>query len=241
MEIIPSVDISNGVCVKLIQGRLGTGIIVSKDPVNIAKRWEEMGAKRLHVVDLDGAKCGTLQNLDVIAKILRTVNCQVEVGGGIRTVREALKVVNLGARWVIVSTRAMLDFSFLQSLARALNPSRLLLSLDVLKGKVMVEGWEKEVNIDPVSVINKVNKNRIAGIIITSIDKEGTLSGVNLDLINLILEESRVPVYYAGGVSSVGDLDLLYDLGIAGVIIGMALYAGTINFKEVLARYDSSS
>ncbi len=240
MELIPSVDISNGVCVKLVRGRPGTGILVGRDPVLIAKRWEEMGARRLHVVDLDGAKHGALRNLDVIMDILRVTSCHVGVGGGIRTVRDAIKILKLGARWAVVGTRAIIDPLFLQHLIDAVGSDRILLSLDISKGKLMIRGWEEEVASDPMDLIDRANESRVAGVIVTSIDKEGTLSGANLDLVSRVLERADVPVYYAGGVSSMEDLDMLSDLGVSGVIVGMALYTGAIDFKEALRRYDKS-
>jgi phosphoribosylformimino-5-aminoimidazole carboxamide ribotide isomerase len=235
MLIIPSVDIKEGRCVKLIQGMPGTGRIVSEDPVAVAHRWEEEGAKRLHIIDLDGSFGGHPRNRDVVARIIRELRIPVEVGGGIRTIQSAVELSSLGARWIILGTGALEDPSLVSRVAAAIGSDRLILSLDSRRGLVMKHGWTLEAKGSAIEWARTFEPFRPAAFLYTDVEIEGTLGGLtkdSLDRLKDLLEATRIPVIYAGGISSLDDIRALARIGVEGAVVGSALYEGRFSLKE---------
>ncbi len=233
MMVIPAVDIKGGKCVRLTQGKAEQETVYAQDPIEMARRWEERGAARLHVVDLDGAFQGQMVNLEVVKGICGGVRIPVQLGGGLRSVRDIRTAFEAGVRWVILGTAAVSDQAFLKAAVR-LYRDRLMVSLDVRDGRVFTEGWVTGTGVEVGEVAREVRRLGVRTVVVTDISRDGTLEGVNLELIHKVLD-SGLKVIAAGGVSSLEDIRSLGDLserGLVGVIIGKALYSGAVDFKE---------
>ncbi len=232
MIVVPSVDIKDGRCVKLVQGKPGTGIVVSDDPVKVAEHWISEGAEVLHVVDLDGAIYGERRNSPIVSQILKEVSIPVQVGGGIRTVEDALTVLSEGASWVILGTAAVENRDFVKELARAAGPERVIVSLDSRRGRVLKHGWRVEAGGSLIQWARTFENLGLAGFLFTDVKVEGTMEGIRLNYIKELVNATRIPVLYAGGISSLDDLARLAETGVHGVVVGMALYEGRFSLKE---------
>ncbi|WP_457612469.1 1-(5-phosphoribosyl)-5-[(5-phosphoribosylamino)methylideneamino]imidazole-4-carboxamide isomerase [Methanocaldococcus sp.] len=231
MQIIPAVDIKNKKCVQLIQGDPNKKLLEIDNPIEVAKKWEERGAKYLHVVDLDAA-LGEGDNLDVIEKIINSLTIPVEVGGGIRSLDRALKLIDIGADRIIVGTKAILNKNFLEELNNYIDKNRIVLAVESKGDKVVVKGWKEEVNLKPIDVI-KEYEDLVGYILYTNVDVEGLMKGIDIKKIKEIVENSGVPIIYSGGVSSLEDIKKLKEAGVYAVIIGSALYKGKIKLEEI--------
>ncbi|MEM2927231.1 MAG: 1-(5-phosphoribosyl)-5-[(5-phosphoribosylamino)methylideneamino]imidazole-4-carboxamide isomerase [Candidatus Bathyarchaeia archaeon] len=235
MIVIPSVDIKEGRCVKLVRGLPGTGKVISDDPLAVALRWQGEGAKRLHIVDLDGSFEGHAKNREIVARIIKRLRIPVEVGGGIRSLQSALEMASLGARWIILGTAALEDPSLVGRVAEAIGSHRLILSLDSRKGLVMKKGWTLETKGSAIEWARTFEPFRPDAFLYTDVDIEGTLGGLREDSlarIKSLLKATRIPIIYAGGISSLDDIRTLARIGVMGVILGAALYEGRISLKE---------
>jgi len=232
MLVIPSVDIKDGKCVKLIQGKPGSGAVISNDPVQIAKRWEKEGAKILHVIDLDGAFTGKRKNWPIVAKLLKGVNMPVQVGGGIRNLDEALETLDAGAQWAIIGTTAIEDPSFMLGLVKFVDPSQLIIALDSRRGKVLKHGWTAESEESPTELAERYQRFNIAAYLYTEVEAEGRVEGVNIQSVKSLVSSTKIPVIYSGGISSLQDLKELMQAGAYGAVIGSALYKGVFSLKE---------
>ncbi|WP_456472481.1 1-(5-phosphoribosyl)-5-[(5-phosphoribosylamino)methylideneamino]imidazole-4-carboxamide isomerase [Methanocaldococcus sp.] len=231
MQIIPAVDIKNKKCVQLIQGDPNKKLLEIDNPIEVAKKWEERGAKYLHVVDLDAA-LGEGDNLDVIEKIINSLTIPVEVGGGIRSLDRALKLIDIGADRIIVGTKAILNKNFLEELNNYIDKNRIVLAVESKGDKVVVKGWKEEINLKPIDVI-KEYEDLVGYILYTNVDVEGLMKGIDIKKIKEIVENSRIPIIYSGGVSSLEDIKKLKEAGVYAVIIGSALYKGKIKLEEI--------
>lgn len=234
MLIIPAIDLMDGKVVRLTKGDFTTSKIYSNDPVQVAQNWQEKGAKRIHIVDLDGAKTGECKNLALVRKITKELEIPVQLGGGIRSLDMVKKVFDSGARWLILGTSALLDENFLKEVMSSF-PDRIIVSVDVKNEKIYIKGWEENSSQDTFSFISKLNEMKVASLIVTDIQKDGTLTGVNVGLFNKICKKSSIPIIVAGGISSLEDIKQLSAIkGIEGIIIGKALYEGRINLEEAV-------
>ncbi len=237
MDIIPAIDLKGGKCVRLFQGRRDQGTVFSNQPWEVARRWEGEGAQRLHVVDLDGAFFGRPIHQGEIERIVSSVGIPVQVGGGLRTVAAMRRYASMGVDRFVLGTMAQRDSEFVREACNEF-PSKVLASVDAMDGKVAVEGWEEVTPVGAVSLGRRLEGEGIAAIVFTDIGRDGTEKGLNLEQTRKFAERVDIPVIAAGGVSSlqdIKDLLLMEDLGVAGVIIGKALYSGTILLKEALA------
>ena len=230
--IIPSIDISKGKCVKLVGGKPKTGLTISGQPVEIAKFWETQGAKVLHVVDLDGAFSGEPQNTPVIMRILNEVNLPIEVGGGIRKVKDAARLVNAGAKWVIVGTAVLENKSFLRELLAVVSPEHVIIALDSKKGKVLKRGWTVSTRFSPEETIENFRDSDIAAFLYTDVRAEGKLSGIQLKTVEKLVHSTKTPIIYSGGISAIHDLVNLAKIGVHATVIGMALYTGKLSLQD---------
>ena len=236
MEIIPAVDIRGGKCVRLLQGDYARETVFADDPVEMALRWEAEGAPRLHIVDLDGARDGFPTNLEVVKRIAAAVGIPTELGGGIRTLETARRVLDAGVGRVIIGTSAATDDELAERLFQTLG-EQAVTGVDARNGVVSVKGWLEDTGESAVDFVKRVERLGARRIIFTDIAQDGTLEGVNLPRIIEILEASSVPVIAAGGVTTIRDivaLKLLEPLGLEGVIAGKAIYAGTLDLNEAL-------
>jgi phosphoribosylformimino-5-aminoimidazole carboxamide ribotide isomerase len=238
MLIIPAIDIKDGRCVRLKQGDMEKETVFSEDPAAVAKHWLEQGAKRLHVVDLNGAIAGKPKNETVIKAIIQAAGdaLPVQIGGGIRDLDTIERYLDLGASYVIIGTAAVKNPGFLQDAAAAFS-GHVIVALDAKDGKVAVEGWSKLTGHDVVDLARKFQDYGVEAIIYTDIGRDGMLTGVNMDATLKLARELRIPVIASGGLTSLNDIEALCAVeseGITGVITGRAIYQGTLDFKKAL-------
>ncbi|MEN9201904.1 MAG: 1-(5-phosphoribosyl)-5-[(5-phosphoribosylamino)methylideneamino]imidazole-4-carboxamide isomerase [Thermostichus sp. DG_1_6_bins_120] len=234
LEVIPAIDLLGGQVVRLYQGDYSQVEQVAADPLEQAKHWAKQGAPRLHVVDLDGAKSGDPVNLPLIERIVEQVGIPVQVGGGIRSLERARQLVGLGVERLIVGTLAVEEPTLLEAITTSL-PGRIWVGIDARQGQVATRGWLHTTPLPATDLVQRVSEQGAAGIIYTDIQRDGTLSGPNLEQLRQILALSPLPVIASGGIGSLTDLLALLSLpGLAGVILGKALYSGAIQLKEAL-------
>ncbi len=235
-ELIPAIDLKEGRCVRLRQGRMEDATVFSDDPVAMALHWQTLGAPRLHVVDLDGAFAGRPVNHDVIERICSALTIPVQLGGGIRDAATLEGYLNAGVRWGIVGTRAAREPAWVAELGRAF-PDRLLVGIDARRGRVATEGWADTTTMMAVDLARQFEDVGVGGIIYTDIDRDGMLSGINLDETVALAEAVSLPVYASGGLASMADVEALAARialcrgHLAGAISGRALYEGTLDYQ----------
>jgi phosphoribosylformimino-5-aminoimidazole carboxamide ribotide isomerase len=234
MDIIPSVDIKNGQCVKLIQGKLGTGLKVSVNPLEVAVSWEAEGAKRLHIIDLDAAITGSKQNRVVIQRIVEKLEIPVEVGGGIRSMDYLNFLLKAGAQWVILGTAVVEQPNFVFKIAESVSPDRIIIAVDSKQGSVLAEGWTKDTGKTTQSLLRNFENMGISAFLYTDVEVEGTLRGIQIRDIERLVQVTKIPIIYAGGISSIQDLLNLTKAGVNGAVIGMAFYSGKFTFQEAM-------
>jgi len=236
MEIIPAIDLLEGNCVRLSQGDYNKVTKFGNDPVDQALSWQQQGASRLHLVDLDGAKTGLPVNDESIKAITSAVDIPIQIGGGIRTAERANALIEYGVDRVILGTIAIEEPDLVIDLAER-HPGKIIVGIDAKEGKVATRGWINQSNTLAVDLVKTFSNSGIAGIISTDISTDGTLEGPNLQAMKEIATESSVPVIASGGVGSISDLLLLLPLeryGVTGVIVGRALYDGSIDLSEAI-------
>ncbi len=236
MKIIPAIDLIAGQTVRLERGEYDKKLTYEISPVDAARKWQSMGAELLHVVDLDGAKQAHPVNLPIIHAITRAVGIPVEVGGGFRTTDDIWFALDYGVKRVVLGSKAFEDKNFIRECFKNFG-DRIILSVDAKNLQPRISGWEKGVDVDLFDVLREFVSFGAKEIIYTDIQKDGTLTGPSLDHLERILKEIKVNVISAGGVKDVDhirELKKLEGLGLSGVIIGRALYEGTINLKEAI-------
>lgn len=237
MQIIPAIDIRGGKCVRLIQGKFDQETVFADDPVQMARHWQSLGAQRLHVVDLDGAKTGQPLNTKVIARIVDALDIPVQLGGGIRTVETAKLMLDLGVERVIVGTSAVLDKALAQAMFDAFG-DQVILGLDASDGFVATHGWQEVTDIPAVDFAREMESMGAERIIHTDIGRDGMLVGVNLEAMEKMARAVSIPIVASGGVTNIDDirnLKKIQRLGIEGVITGKAIYTGSIDLREAIA------
>jgi phosphoribosylformimino-5-aminoimidazole carboxamide ribotide isomerase len=233
MDILPAIDLRGGKCVRLVQGDYARETVFADDPARMARHWESLGAKYLHVVDLEGAKDGEPKQLDTVAAIVRAVSIPVELGGGIRAEESARRALDLGVSRVIVGTAA-LDREIAGKLAAFLGP-HLVAGIDARDGNVAVRGWLETTEIRAVDLAGELVGLGVNWIVYTDIAVDGMLTGANVPAMReMVAAVPQARVVASGGVSSADDIRALRDAGCAGAIIGMALYTGTLKLEDAL-------
>ncbi|WP_031515514.1 1-(5-phosphoribosyl)-5-[(5-phosphoribosylamino)methylideneamino]imidazole-4-carboxamide isomerase [Desulfofalx alkaliphila] len=237
MLVIPAIDLRDGRCVRLVEGRLDQETVYSEQPVDTAKHWQQMGAEYLHLVDLDGAFAGSPQNLDVIKEIVKVLNIPVQVGGGIRDLGTVAMLLDMGVDRVILGTAAISQPHLVQQAVEKYGDS-IVLGIDARDGKVAVQGWAIESDMEVLDLALQMKELGIRRAVFTDIRRDGTLKGPNLEATGELARASGLKIIASGGVSSLDDLIKikgLESLGVEGAIMGKALYAGTVDFKDALA------
>lgn len=233
MIIIPAVDLKNGKCVQLVQGEPGTEQVIIDNPDEVAMNWIQKGAKRLHVVDLDGA-LGSGENLNIVKKIIEKSQVPVQMGGGIRTLEDAKKLLDAGITTVIIGTMAIKNPEYIEQLSEEYGSERICVSLDSKDNKVVTHGWTEFTDKSPLEYAKIFEEKGAGSILFTNVDVEGLLKGIDLKPVKELLSNLSIPIIYSGGITSLDDLKVLYDLGTDYVVIGSALYKGIINFEDTI-------
>ncbi len=236
MLIIPAVDIKQGRCVRLLQGRMDAETCFSSEPWRMALQWEIQGAELIHLVDLDGAVEKKVKNFESIKKIVKEVNVPVQVGGGIRSVKTAEMYIELGVSRIIIGSEAVYHPDFVKDVCKEF-PGRVVVAIDARDGFVAVEGWTEVSDIKAVDLAKKFEQTGVAAINFTDIHRDGMQTGPNIEETKRLAEAVDIPVVASGGVSSVKDIINLLPLeekGVAGVITGRALYEKTLDLKEAI-------
>jgi len=229
MIIIPAVDIKNGKCVRLLQGRMDQETVFSDDPAAMAKRWEDEGAELIHVIDLDGAVEKSPQNLNSIRKIIERVTAHIQVGGGIRNEKTVGLILDIG-------TQAIRNPNFVKDACKAF-PGRIVVGIDARSGLVAIEGWTKTTKVKAVDLARQFEDCGVAAINFTDIHRDGMQTGPNIDETRRLAEAVSIPVVASGGVSTIEDIKNILPLkeaGVVGVITGKALYSGSLKLKDAI-------
>jgi phosphoribosylformimino-5-aminoimidazole carboxamide ribotide isomerase len=234
MKVLAAIDIMNGEVVRLTKGDQATKKVYSKDPVEIAKKWEKDGADMLHIVDLDAAFGSTSNNLSIISEILKAVNIKVQVGGGIRDTDTFERIAKMGFSRIVVGTMAYRNTNELRLLCKNYS-ERIVISLDEMNGKVMIDGWQSSSDSAVDDAINKFNKFGISNFLLTSIIKDGTLSGPDIVTLNSINTDRKSKIIASGGISNLLDVLRVRSIGCDSVILGKALYEERLEIKKVKA------
>jgi phosphoribosylformimino-5-aminoimidazole carboxamide ribotide isomerase len=234
MIIIPAIDLKDGKCVRLLQGKEDEVTVYSDDPAAMANKWVDLGARLLHLVDLDGAFSGEQKNYDKIRAIRKAIQIPIELGGGIRDISRIDMLVNIGIDRVIIGTSAASNPDMVKEASKK-YPGQVIVGIDAKDGKVAVKGWVEITELDAVEFAQSVEKLGIAGIIYTDISRDGMLIGPNLDAMAKMVESVKVPVIASGGVSNIDDIKSLMKIdNLWGVITGKALYSGALDLREAI-------
>jgi phosphoribosylformimino-5-aminoimidazole carboxamide ribotide isomerase len=234
MEIIPAIDIRNGKCVRLYQGRYDEETIYADDPLDMAKRWADEGATRIHLVDLDGARTGRPVNLDVIVRIGKAIAIPLQLGGGLREKMDIKKVLSAGVQRCILGTAAARKPEWAQQMFAEFGDG-IILGIDAKDGMVAVSGWEETSAIPAVDFARNMQDKGCARIIFTDIARDGTLAGPNAEALRDMCDAVEIPVIASGGFHQATDINILKTIsGVEGVIVGKALYEGTVTLPQLL-------
>jgi phosphoribosylformimino-5-aminoimidazole carboxamide ribotide isomerase len=231
--VIPAIDILGGRCVRLTKGDYDHVKVYADDPVEVVAEFARAGAQRVHVVDLDGAR-GSGSNRDVVAAILKQHDIKVQVAGGVRSVEAVDALLEGGATWVVMGTAAVQDARLFERCVTR-HPDRILAALDIRDDKPAVAGWTDSAPVMIGSLVGRWDSLRLAGIIVTAIDRDGTLSGPDLETLARIRRMTRLDLQYSGGVSSTEQIRQVAEAGAQAVILGKALYEGRITLEQALA------
>jgi phosphoribosylformimino-5-aminoimidazole carboxamide ribotide isomerase len=235
MIVIPAVDLRDGRCVQLVGGEYDQESVRLEDPPAVAREWVREGFQRLHVVDLDAAT-GRGGNAELIREIIRESGVPVQVGGGVREEERIEELLEDGASWVVVGTRAVEDERWLDDMAHQF-PGRLIVAADVRERKVVTRGWTRTLPLDVISFVEDLGVLPLAGVLVTAVHLEGQMQGTDLALMEDVAEASAWPVLASGGVTTVDDLRALEHRGVYGAVLGMALYTGAIEPRRLVEEF----
>ncbi len=233
MEIIPAIDIRGGRCVRLYQGDYGRETVFADDPVEVARRWRDEGAGRLHVVDLDGAREGRPTNAEIVERIVAVARVPVQVGGGLRDMPAIRRYLDGGIDRVVMGTAAVKDRDLLGRALAAYGP-RIVVSVDARAGQVAIQGWQQETQLAAAELMRELASLGVSRFVYTDTARDGTLEGPDFAAIERLMAGFSLPVVYAGGVSGIDDLVRLASLGLEGAVVGQALYTRDIVLREAL-------
>ncbi len=240
MIIIPAIDIKAGKCVRLLQGKMDKEIVYSDKPEDMAKKWSDAGAKVLHVVDLDGATSKKPENLDTVKKIVNSVDIPLRLGGGIRNMKTADMLFDIGIDKIVIGTEAVRNPDFVEK-ACAKYPEKIIVGIDAKDGMASIEGWEETTSVSAVDLAKKFENCGVAAINFTDIARDGMQRGVNIEATRIIAESVSIPIIASGGVSGIEDIKKLLEIRVAGVITGKALYTGALDLKEAIKIVENNS
>jgi len=233
-DLFPAVDLRGGRCVQLVQGVPGTEVVSLKNPLAQAERWVKDGTKVLHVIDLDGAIQGKRINASILKEIVETLNLFTQVGGGIRTRQDAESLLDVGVNRVILGTAALENPQMIEELSYDFGSARIMVALDVRKGKVTTEGWKRDLEKGAIDLGRLFQEKGAGSILFTNIDTEGQEKGVDTRPTLELVDAVDIPVIAAGGVTTIEDVLALRDAGASGAVVGTAIYTEKLNFRAAL-------
>ncbi|MDH2433541.1 1-(5-phosphoribosyl)-5-[(5-phosphoribosylamino)methylideneamino]imidazole-4-carboxamide isomerase [Pokkaliibacter sp. MBI-7] len=243
MLVIPAIDLKDGQCVRLRQGRMDDSTVFSSDPVDMAGRWVEQGARRLHLVDLNGAFAGKPVNGDIVQRIAKAFpNLPIQIGGGIRSQEIIEAYLAAGVQYVIIGTKAVKEPEFVTEMCKRF-PGHIIVGLDAKDGMVAIDGWAEVTSVTAVELAKRFRDDGVDSIVYTDISRDGMMQGVNVEATVALAQQSGLPVIASGGVTDMRDIEALAkvaDQGIAGAITGRAIYEGTLDLRTAQALCDQS-
>ncbi|MEO6730084.1 MAG: 1-(5-phosphoribosyl)-5-[(5-phosphoribosylamino)methylideneamino]imidazole-4-carboxamide isomerase [Ferruginibacter sp.] len=229
MIIIPAIDIINGKCVRLTKGDYASQVVYNENPVEVAKQFEAAGITRLHIVDLDGAKAGSIINMKILEDVAAATNLVIDFGGGVKNITDVSNIFNAGAAMVTIGSLAVKHPEILEEWLMEFGTDKFLIGADVLDGKIKISGWLEDGGINIFAFIGKMLSLGVTNIFCTDISKDGAMQGPSIELYKQIMEEHpEVNLIASGGVSNINDIILLEEIGCKGVIIGKAIYEGKV-------------
>ena len=234
MEVIPAIDLIDGRCVRLFQGDYSKQTVYSDDPVEVALRWESLGATRIHIVDLDGARLGQPANLNVVERIASSVNVPLQMGGGVRNLEAAKTVIGAGVQRVMLGTVAVRDPGIVAAARSELGENAVVVAVDSRDGYVAVSGWTSESRVRATELLRQMTDAGVKTFLCTDIAKDGTLGGPDYQLMEDLVAVAGKGVIAAGGIASVEHVRQLARTGVGGIVIGKALYTGDIDLAEAI-------
>jgi phosphoribosylformimino-5-aminoimidazole carboxamide ribotide isomerase len=232
--LFPAVDLRGGKCVQLVGGVPGTEVVALDNPLAQAERWAAAGSDHLHIIDLDGAIQGERINALILSNIVRKLNLFIQVGGGIRTKEDAESLLGLGVDRIILGTAALENPGLVEDLASQYGSPRIMVALDIKRGLVTSEGWQKVTNKKAVELGQLFEQKGAGSILFTNIDVEGQQKGIDIIPTKQLVEAVKIPIIAAGGITTLSDILSLRDAGAGGAVVGTAIYTGKLNFREAL-------
>ena len=235
MEVIPAIDLREGRCVRLYQGDYRRETVYSEDPLAVARQWQEQGASRLHLVDLDGAAQGHPANLHIIEAIVAQSEIPIQVGGGVRSPSTAKKLLAMGVDRVVIGTAAVRNPEIVRRLCQASGSPRVVVAVDARDGLVAVQGWQEKTSVTAVELGERMAALGVERLLYTDISRDGTLSEPNFSANAQLVESTGLAILASGGVASLGHITELAKTGVEGVIVGRALYTGDLELTAAIA------
>ena len=233
MLIMPAVDIKDGKCVQLVQGEPGSEMVKIDNPEKVAKYWEDLGAKNIHVIDLSGTIDGET-SFDIIKKILNEVSVPIQLGGGIRNLDYARQLLDLDIERLIIGTMGIQQPETITQLSDEYGPERIMISLDSKDNKVVIKGWQEKIDKSPSEIANDFKEHGAGSILFTNVDVEGLLGGFYTEPVEDLKKSVDLPIVYSGGITTIDDIKKLNESGVEGIVIGSALYTDKIDLTEAL-------
>lgn len=237
MQIYPAIDIKNGQCVRLQQGKFDQMTVYNKDPVEQAVKWLNCGATYIHVVDLDGARNGTSYNDNAIKKICQAVKIPIQTGGGIRTMRDIEHKLLLGVNRIILGTVAIKNPEIVKEAVKNYD-DKIAVGIDAVNGRVAIEGWEQVSDMSAMDLCIRMKEYGVKTIIYTDISKDGMMVGPNIDTTKELIDNTKLDIIASGGISTLKDLENINTISAQGAIIGKALYKETLSLEEVINKFE---
>ena len=239
MDILPAIDLRNGLCVRLIQGDYEKETVFDDDPVAVAKKWADQGARRMHIVDLDGARDGVRGNKDAVSAIAKAIDIPIQLGGGIRDAAEARKILDMGVDRVIIGTAAIEAPDEVEAAVDDLGSDHIIVGIDAKDGIVQTHGWMEQTKESAINLANQMANRGVRRFIYTDTNRDGTMGHPNFAAITELKNNLRYPIIVAGGIASLEDLVQLSKIGVEGAISGMAIYSGTLDLIRTIKTIDS--
>ena len=234
MEVIPSIDIKSGYCVRLYQGDYNQETIYSDDPLKVALSYQSQGAPRIHIVDLDGAATGKIEHLNIIQNIVSNLEIPIQIGGGIRDYDSATNLYSIGVDRVVIGTSAIKNPSLISQIHTSNGGDAIVIAIDARDEEVSIDGWTQGTSVDVMNLASDMKTLGVTRILYTDISRDGTLTGPNLDMNTKLVSQTGLSILASGGVTKLDDLIELQTIGVEGAILGRSLYTGDIDLSEAI-------
>ncbi len=234
MNLIPAIDLIDGEVVRLFKGDYAKKTVYDIDPIELTEQWNEIGIKRIHIVDLQGAKTGNQKNLDTIKRIAKLTNLKIQIGGGIRNLSVCKEMMDLGVSKVIFGTAAIESPEEVEKSLKEYGHEKIIIGVDIKKNKIRTNGWEKESSLSPEELIDNMTKIGIKEFMFTDVEKDGTLSDPDFSFLKNLFDKAGSKTIVAGGISKIDHIKILKNYGVINIVIGKAIYEGQINLKIAL-------